>query len=127
LKTIDVAKILAFSANYIVVLTSLYGIFSQDRNGLLIALDFGLLSGLLLILLILDRILEFKIDLIETGPVAALIVDQYISIGAFETNITGDVLLTAQDIHITLTGVEVVVILALKAGGLIAGGGLTGG
>jgi hypothetical protein len=127
LKTIDVAKILAFSANYIVVLTSLYGIFSQDRNGLLIALDFGLLSGLLLILLILDRILEFKIDLIETGPVAALIVDQYISIGAFETNITGDVLLAAQDIHITLTGVEVVVILALKAGGLIAGGGLTGG
>jgi hypothetical protein len=127
LKTVDVAKILAFSANYIVVLTSLYGIFSQDRNGLLIALDFGLLSGLLLILLILDRILEFKIDLIETGPVAALIVDQYISIGAFETNITGDVLLTAQDIHITLTGVEVVVILALKAGGLIAGGGLTGG
>jgi hypothetical protein len=127
LKTVDVAKILAFSANYIVVLTSLYGIFSQDRNGLLIALDFGLLSGLLLILLILDRILEFKIDLIETGPVAALIVDQYISIGAFETNITGDVLLAAQDIHITLTGVEVVVILALKAGGLIAGGGLTGG
>ena len=64
-----------------------------------------------------DGILQFEVDLVETGPIAALIIDQNVSVRALTTDVAGYVLLTAQDVDVAHTRVGVVVALALHAGG----------
>ncbi len=63
-----------------------------------------------MVYLVLDGVLKFEIDLAHTIFIAALVVDQNISIGAFLTDITIDIFFTSKDVDITESLVKMVVI-----------------
>ena len=118
---VDVIEVLAFAGNDVVVLSYSDRVFGQDRYCLLVAIDFGFSLGLLLVLLVFDGVLQLEVDLVETSPVATLIVDQNVSVCALAADVTGYVLLAPEDVNVADPGVEVIVVLALKAGGLVLG------
>lgn len=57
LVAVDVLEELRFSTHDLVILSSLDGVFCKHRHSLLIALQFGLSSGLFWILLVFERVL----------------------------------------------------------------------
>ena len=93
--TVDIMKVLAFSAGDLVVLTNFDGILGQHRHWFLIAFNFGFLYCLFFILLVLNWVLELLIYLAHAVFVAALVIDQNISIRALFANISIDILITS--------------------------------
>lgn len=61
----------------------------------------------------------FIVDLAHTGAVAAFVVDQNEAFGTFATDVAEDVVLTSQDVDVTLTFIEMIELSAFKAEGLI--------
>ena len=111
----DALEKLAFGAYYIVRLANFDGVLGDHRGRLLVALDFGLALGLVLVLLVPDGVLELQEGLVHAELIAALVVDQDEAVLALPADVAVEVVLAAQDVDVAHPAPEVVVVSAGRA------------
>jgi len=106
-------EILTLGGEYIVGLSLLDRGTCDKRHWFLISFNLCFSQCLFLVLLILNRILKFEINLAHTSLIAAFIVDQDISTCTFSAYITKNIFFTTHYVDVTKSLVKVVVVSAL--------------
>ena len=88
------------------------GVFGNNGNGPLKAVNFGLSENFLLVESYLRVVMLLIVNAVHAGSVAALIVDQNEALGTLSADVSENVAFTAENVDVALALVEMVKVSA---------------